>query len=64
MSDRVAASRQRFETSLDDLRRQIDRQFGAAPRIARWALPLVAGAVGLVAGLALRRNLPRLARRR
>ena len=64
MSDDVARSRRRFERSLDELRRAVESEFGAAPRIARWLLPLVAGAVGLAIGVAARRNLPRLRSRR
>jgi len=56
--------RRQFEASLDDLRKELEAEFGWAPRARRWALPIVAGAVGLVSGLIVRRNFPRLRRRR
>jgi len=62
--DRVARSRQRFERSLEDLRAAVDRELGWAPKISRWALPLVAAAVGVALGMTVRRNLPRLRERR
>jgi len=67
VSDRngeIEKQRLRFESSLDDLRDALEEELGWAPRARRWAVPIVAGAVGLVAGLVLRRNLPRLRRRR
>jgi hypothetical protein len=60
MSDRVRESRRRFEHSLRELGGAIDRELGWAPKLSRWLVPVVAGAVGLVAGIAVRRNLPRL----
>jgi len=60
----IERQRRRFESSLDDLREALEGEFGWAPRARRWMLPIVAGAVGLVAGLVLRRNLPRVRRRR
>lgn len=62
--DRVVRSRQRFERSLEDLRAAVDRELGWAPNISRWALPLVAAAVGVALGMTVRRNLPRLRERR
>jgi len=62
--DGIARSRQRFERSLEDLRAAVDRELGWAPKISRWALPLVAAAVGVALGMTLRRNLPRLRERR
>lgn len=65
MSDeRIERSRQRFEQSLEDLRSAVDRELGWAPRLSRWAVPLVAAAAGLALGLAVRRALPRLRPRR
>jgi len=60
VSDEIRRSRERFERSLDALRKEFAGELGWAPRVSRWVLPLVAGTVGLVAGLTLRRNLPRL----
>ncbi len=60
MSDeRIERSRRRFEQSLEDLRAAVDQELGWAPRLSRWAVPLVAAAVGLALGMAMRRNLPR-----
>jgi hypothetical protein len=56
----LSASRRHLEESLEELRRAAQRDVGWLPRASRWALPLVAAAVGLVVGLAVRRNLPRL----
>lgn len=61
MSDaEVRRSRARLERSLDELGAAVEQELGWAPRLGAWLGPLVAGAVGLAAGLALRRNLPRL----
>jgi hypothetical protein len=60
VSERLRESRRRFERSLDDLRDAFDREFGLTPRMGRWVLPLVAGALGLIGGTALRRGLPGL----
>lgn len=60
MSRDLAANRARLEASLDELRQAVDAEVGWLPRASRWALPLVAAAVGLIVGLAVRRNLPRL----
>jgi len=64
MSGELARSRKRFERSLAELGEAVEQETGWAPRVGRWVVPVVAGAVGLVAGIALRRNLPRLGRRR
>lgn len=58
--NRIESSRRRFEESLDDLRSAVDRELGWAPKLSRWAVPLVAAAAGLALGLAVRRALPRL----
>lgn len=60
MTREVDRSRRRLERSLAELRGAANGEFGWAPRLSRWALPLVAGAVGLVIGLAVRRGWPRL----
>lgn len=60
MSQSLNKSRQRLERSLDDLRGALEEEVGWAPRASRWALPIVAAAVGLVVGLVVRRQLPRL----
>ncbi|HLF56553.1 MAG TPA: hypothetical protein VI942_06875 [Thermoanaerobaculia bacterium] len=60
MSDDLRASRVRFEHSLRELSDAAGRELGWAPKLSRWLLPLVAGAVGLAIGVAVRRNLPRL----
>lgn len=60
MNHELEASRRRLEESLEGLRQAAQRDIGWLPRASRWALPLVAAAVGLVVGLAVRRNLPRL----
>lgn len=62
MSEDLESSRQRLEAELGELHGALDREFAWKPRLSRWALPLVAMAVGLLAGSALRRNLPRLGR--
>ena len=65
MSDeRIERSRRRFEQSLEDLRAAVDLELGWAPRLSRWALALVAAAVGVALGMTVRRNLPRLRERR
>lgn len=56
----VQHSRERFERSLRDLGSAVESELGWAPKLAGWLLPLVAAAVGLAAGTAVRRNLPRL----
>lgn len=62
--DRVEQSRRRFERSLEDLRTAVDRELGWAPKLSRWALPLVGVAVGVALGMSVRRNLPSLRGRR
>jgi hypothetical protein len=64
VSDEIVRERRvRFERSLDRLRDEVEGQLGWAPRWGRWALPIAASAAALVAGWALRRNLPKLLRR-
>jgi len=55
----LEATRERFATDLDHLRSHLREELGWAPRGLRWIVPIVALAVGVVAGVALRRNLPR-----
>jgi hypothetical protein len=62
--DDLKASRARFEESLEALRGDAERELGWMPRTARWIVPLVALAVGVVAGVGVRRALPRRRRRR
>lgn len=64
MSDQLERSRERFERSLDELRGAMHDELGWFPKAKRWALPLAVAAVGLVAGLAVRRVLPGRRRRR
>ncbi len=59
-SDELERTRERFATDLDDLRGALHEEVGWAPRGLRWIVPIVALAAGLVAGVAVRRNLPRL----
>jgi hypothetical protein len=59
-ADEVAVTRERFAADLDDLRGTLHEELGWAPRGLRWIVPIVALAAGLVAGVAVRRNLPRL----
>lgn len=58
-ADELAATRERFAADLDDLRGNLQEELGWAPRGLRWVVPIVALAAGLVAGIALKRNLPR-----
>jgi hypothetical protein len=62
VTDELGESRERFAADLDDLRGTLQEDLGWAPRGLRWLVPIVAAAVGLVAGVALRRNLPRTRR--
>ena len=57
--DELAATRERFAADLDELRGNLQEELGWAPRGLRWIVPIVALAAGLVAGIALKRNLPR-----
>ena len=62
----IRASRERLERSLDELGAAVEQELGWATRVrglGAWVAPLVAGAVGLAAALALRRKLPRLRER-
>lgn len=59
MSDELERSRRRFEAGLEELRGASVAELGWAPRMARWAVPVVAAAVGLTVGLMVRRGLPR-----
>jgi hypothetical protein len=64
MDEGVRESRARFERSLDRLREDADRELGWMPKTARWIVPLLGVALGVVAGVAARRVLPRRRRRR
>jgi hypothetical protein len=59
--ERLERSRDRFESSLDELRSR--RPELALPQARRWALPIAVAAAGLVVGLAVRRALPRRRKR-
>jgi hypothetical protein len=56
----VAAARERFAADLDGLRGSFREELGWAPRGFVWIVPIVALAAGVVAGVTLKRNLPRL----
>ena len=56
----LASTRERFAVDLDELRGNLQEELGWAPRGLRWIVPIVALAAGLAAGIALKRNLPRL----
>ncbi len=56
----LGATRERFARDLDELRGSLHEELGWAPRGLRWIVPIVALAAGIVAGVALKRNLPRL----
>ncbi|MEO8276312.1 MAG: hypothetical protein ABI639_08835 [Thermoanaerobaculia bacterium] len=55
----LEATREQFATELDDLRGTLHEELGLRALGRRWIVPIVAIAVGVVAGVALRRNLPR-----
>jgi hypothetical protein len=57
--ERVERSRQHFEETLEDLRSAVEQELGWAPRLSRWAVPLIAAAAGLALGVVVRRALPR-----
>ena len=59
MKDRLEESRLRLEASVERLRAALESEFGAAPRLGRWALVLLAAA----AGFALASRVPRRRRR-
>ena len=59
-SAELARARERFAADLDDVRGTLHEELGWAPRGLRWIVPIVALAAGLVAGVAVRRNLPRI----
>lgn len=61
-TDELETTRERFAADLDDLRGNLHEELGWAPRSLRWIVPMVAMAVGVVTGVALRRKLPRLSR--
>ncbi|MEO8196437.1 MAG: hypothetical protein ABI689_06915 [Thermoanaerobaculia bacterium] len=55
----LEATRERFAADLDELRGNLHEELGWAPKGLRWIVPIVALAAGVVAGVALKRNLPR-----
>jgi hypothetical protein len=57
--DPLQESRLRLEASVGRLRAALQSEFGAAPRLGRWALVLLAAA----AGFALASRVPRRRRR-
>ncbi len=59
-SAELEAARERFAADVDGLRDNLHEELGWAPRGLRWIVPIVALAAGVVAGVALKRNLPRL----
>lgn len=56
----LEVARERFAAGIDDLRVHLHEELGWAPKGLRWIVPMVALAAGVVAGVALKRNLPRL----
>ncbi len=54
------AARERFAAELTDVRGNLHEELGWAPRGMRWIVPIVALAAGVVAGAAVKRNLPSL----
>lgn len=60
VTDELEATRERFATDLDRVRGNLHEELGWAPRGLRWIVPMVALAVGVVTGVAMRRNLPRM----
>ena len=50
----LTEKRREFEGRVTDLRNAFDRDFGWAPKSARWVLPTVAAAAGFGAALWLR----------
>jgi hypothetical protein len=50
----LVSTRRDFERRVGDLRSAFDRDFGWAPRNARWVLPTVAAAAGFGAAMWLR----------
>lgn len=58
----LEAARERFAADLDEVRGGLHEELGWAPKGLRWLVPIVALAAGVVAGIALKRNLPRLGR--
>lgn len=56
--DDLAKARRRFETSVTDLDAALVDEVGRGVRWSRWAVPVLAAAVGLALGLGVRRALP------
>jgi hypothetical protein len=63
MADRVKEGRARFEESLARLRGDAEAELGWMPKTARWIVPLLGVALGVVAGVGARRALSRPRRR-
>jgi hypothetical protein len=60
VTDELERSRRRLERGLSELGAAAEAEIGWTPRLSRWAVPILAVAVGLVLGLAVRRSWPRL----
>lgn len=54
MSEAVGRARAEFERQLAEARQSVSAEFGGAPRLALWFVPLAAAAAGFA--LALRRR--------
>jgi len=59
----LQAARRRFETSVARLDGALVEEVGRGVRWSRWAVPVLAAAVGLALGLGARRALPGRRRR-
>jgi hypothetical protein len=64
MTDRLERSRRSLEESVERLRAALGSEFGAAPRLGRWALVVVVAAAGFVLGGAAGARLADRRRRR
>jgi hypothetical protein len=62
VNDDVELARSRFVAQVDAVREDLDRDWGWAPKGARWLLPLAGVAAGIFAGGALLRVVRRLFR--
>lgn len=62
MSEAVGKAREEFERRVAEARAAVTREFGGAPRLAIWFLPVAAAAVGLALALRGRRGRRRVSR--